>query len=763
MKIAVIAVHGVADQQPHETVNTVANLLLHMGPDGAPPRYRDFKTHELRIPHRKVRLVQPAPAVPGDDSENCQHQFLRGQLEKYEEPDPAATYQTIRTEGIRRGDAPDSEREVHIYEMYWADLSRLGNSFLTFFVELYQLLFHLSTVGAKTARFAAAQHPKMWSWFGFSGVIRLASHLLRLPVPIGNLFVLALVALAAAEQVDVSMPGLRAVIIAVPCVVLGIVVGVILRKAVSPRLWPSMLIVVMLVVGSAWLGLSRINKDCLCRLLYFEVWALLLMLLWMLLAAYEQRHPHAKKWGALLTLVASALLACRLWGSVDIIDACLWSSDILLKGIGPLWGVIILAAFLAWVFGLFAVWKTDTRSKSAAHRAVFTANLTTCLTGMLMLVINIALWGLVAQGARLGNRSGTYHTFSNISQLVDEHLQTVTILPGMATLLALMALLTLWAVWSIIPAVRAEMKTPRPDPRSSSWIGHSLTTAFRAMTLSGYLAIACFSILLLAIILFKPLHFQNSYLTEDHHKGIKLFQTFSWLILLFIIAPFFLKGFLVKLSAGFRQALDVALDVINYLRENPRDRTIRAQIFARYVSLLRYVCNWKSPLDGQGYDRIVIFAHSQGTIITVDLLRFLKVEPDPDLQLLATPDRIRLFTMGCPLRQLYGLRFPHIYDWARHNDTPAPAKGLLANRAPDPARLLSVGLWVNAYRSGDYVGRYLWRSEYDKDDDVYDPDIKLEDEAKTRREFCIGGGAHTHYWDKTTTEIVEELDRLIAL
>jgi hypothetical protein len=248
--------------------------------------------------------------------------------------------------------------------------------------------------------------------------------------------------------------------------------------------------------------------------------------------------------------------------------------------------------------------------------------------------------------------------------------------------------------------------------------------------------------------------------TWDKAKAATVFGSFSGFILLFLIAPFFLKRTIVKLSAGFRQGLDIALDVINYLRENPTDYTIRAQIFARYVSLLRYVCNWKSPIDGAGYDRIVIFAHSQGTMITVDLLRFLKVEPDPDLKWLAESDRIRLFTMGCPLRQLYGLRFPHLYGWARHAGNARPDSDLPADQPPDPKGLLSVDEWVNAYRSGDYVGRNLWRSE--KDADVYDLRAVVEDPQKTRREFCVGGGAHIHYWDKTAADIVEELDRLIS-
>ena len=88
------------------------------------------------------------------------------------------------------------------------------------------------------------------------------------------------------------------------------------------------------------------------------------------------------------------------------------------------------------------------------------------------------------------------------------------------------------------------------------------------------------------------------------------------------------------------------------------------------------------------------------------------------------------------------------------------------NTNPDPSELLGVKQWVNAYRSGDYIGRYLWRSP--KDDSLWNKvdfdnsSLSLsEDLAKMRREFCIGAGGHTHYWDETAPEIAYELDRLI--
>jgi hypothetical protein len=135
--------------------------------------------------------------------------------------------------------------------------------------------------------------------------------------------------------------------------------------------------------------------------------------------------------------------------------------------------------------------------------------------------------------------------------------------------------------------------------------------------------------------------------------------------------------------------------------------------------------------------------------------------------------------MGCPLHQLYGLRFPFLYGWAR-NEVPdnAPAPGPLPDigqgEAPRPASA-GVERWINAYRSGDYIGRYLWRGgkdsyrwepattdyEQEWDPPAGKPEFVSADKAGSRIEFCIGPGAHTHYWDHTGGLIAEVLDRII--
>jgi hypothetical protein len=137
---------------------------------------------------------------------------------------------------------------------------------------------------------------------------------------------------------------------------------------------------------------------------------------------------------------------------------------------------------------------------------------------------------------------------------------------------------------------------------------------------------------------------------------------------------------------------------------------------ARYVSLLRH-------LEREGYERIVVISHSQGTVITLDLLRYLKARHPAFLAQLAPID---LLTFGSPLRQLYAARFRGIYGWARN------------------ANLSDAGLasWGNGYGSGDYVGRNLWKGNLQ---------TLLQSTPPHKQgcyEFCTGALGHIHYFDK---------------
>jgi len=213
--------------------------------------------------------------------------------------------------------------------------------------------------------------------------------------------------------------------------------------------------------------------------------------------------------------------------------------------------------------------------------------------------------------------------------------------------------------------------------------------------------------------------------------------------------------------AGLRGGLDIALDVVNYLNPTPKEKTHRARILARYASLLRYIADWRDPADPTvGYSRIVILAHSQGSVISADILRALStsnVAAENGLEVIGADANadglpVRLFTMGSPLAQLYSARFPDLYCW----DTEADPR----------VKHSRLECWWNAYRSGDYVGRMLFRTEKKHKTDCYMPRLEYfqsKDGVNLPvKESCIGPGAHTQYWNESAPDVILDLDRLIA-
>ena len=235
-----------------------------------------------------------------------------------------------------------------------------------------------------------------------------------------------------------------------------------------------------------------------------------------------------------------------------------------------------------------------------------------------------------------------------------------------------------------------------------------------------------------------------------------------------------LGGQLSRRIPSLRGPLDVALDVDSHFREFPRTNIPRAHIFSRYAALLEHV-------RARGYDRIVVVSHSQGTVISSELLRFLssreQLAPTPqDKPLLyGSPlPPVNLLTLGCPLRQLYGARFPGLYAWVL-----AKNGAVFGPRAAD----IGVQRWMNAFCSGDYVGRWLWSDSGDDPElkhpmvntlasdafgrvDAYtgfDPMPPVEallDQAR-EVEVCLGLGAHTHYFERDQLTVAWMIDYLV--
>jgi hypothetical protein len=234
-KVAIIVVHGVSDQKPHESVHAIANLLLENESD-----FSAWAQESIRIPVQPMSkpepvldqvISQPGP-TPGsapeqevtsppdkiepsgvrknlnERGENILQELLNKDKKnpsekrfeklshdfscdffgyKSEDLKKKSTYDTVifKTQFGTQGD----NKEVHLYEMYWADLSRLGSGFIQFFSEFYQILFHLSLLGQQSIDLAALEHQN-GCWKFFSGLMGWAVRIITLPIPIFNLFLL---------------------------------------------------------------------------------------------------------------------------------------------------------------------------------------------------------------------------------------------------------------------------------------------------------------------------------------------------------------------------------------------------------------------------------------------------------------------------------------------------------------------------------------------------------------------------------------------
>lgn len=298
-------------------------------------------------------------------------------------------------------------------------------------------------------------------------------------------------------------------------------------------------------------------------------------------------------------------------------------------------------------------------------------------------------------------------------------------------------------VISLLSSILYELfpKRNKSEQQKSTRLGLWLDGGFSASKLAMWLMLI--SLFLIPIGILLPTEYVKNYL-PGFLLGDGLADSIG-AILVGSITIFTL--FRKNIFIGVQKALDIALDIDNWLKERPLKSNPRGLILLRYLALLR-------ELQQQNYLRIVFVAHSQGTVITADLLRYLdapckKRWEEQGLEELQQVPRY-LLTVGSPLRQLYSLRFPDLYDWVQNVS----------------AHDIGVSAWINGYCSGDYVGRYLWKSE--SDPQRYAPNLgdfveKLRVEGvRQQSEFCAGAGAHTHYFDQTFLPIGKVIDALVT-
>lgn len=816
-KVAIVVVHGVSDQQPCDSARTIANILLRTKKDDR-SRYSVWEERSIRIPvvpivkskterpqerfawlkldERMKRIrkhldstEQNGTKTTDEKINDSSHAFNYDYINEYDPKDlKSSYYDTICLKAYRD---EDRGREIDLYEMYWADLSRLGTGFVKVFSEFYQILFHLSALGKQTLDMAALEYPEntmLW----YSRLHGWAGRILSIPIPLLTLFML--VAAFLSLPGNIQNPYLSYLASSILSVLIIAFLGFALWKNSTklPLPWLSLPVITALLV----FGIHFLAKGFSYKLLAFEWLIVLAIPITILITRYSLRRPGANE----VALILGAPLICiAFWFLFGVEDSHYGITEVSFKLIEIIylllvafWLLFFLCYFFVVIFGglvLSPYWinkSNDSEEKKPARerikRANWTANISLWIPCVAFISVTEALWAVIASvGSPLlpheGNNEYEYPPsdwFINFFSLdrtaykATDFFDKLIVDPVFGIALVSIALVILLVAWSFWPSAYLEIRSPNSQSQideklsmnTGKWLNDGYKTVYDSIywisTLFAFVVIVYF-----VLNLWPGASLADSFIQFFNKNLIATTKVLALAVTGSASGLLVFGKRLNEFSLGIRNVIDLALDVDNYLRLHPKNDNPRSRIFSRYSSLLRYLFQ-KNSENCQQYDAVIIVAHSQGTVITADLLRFIQKEKRTDLKPKEIP--FYFFSMGSPLRQLYSVAFPHIYNWVT-NDRENKTVG------PEP-KTLGLRQWVNAYCSGDYVGRYLWRSRNNTTEELFKPSSSTEDKDKDKdksleqdgyREFCLGAGAHTHYWDGINDRVADEINLLIDM
>jgi hypothetical protein len=171
--------------------------------------------------------------------------------------------------------------------------------------------------------------------------------------------------------------------------------------------------------------------------------------------------------------------------------------------------------------------------------------------------------------------------------------------------------------------------------------------------------------------------------TPDNQVPPEVFFHAEW-VRLAVIA--FVTFFLFY-SHAITDGIKLVLDVVNHFTQPNKGYPVRARIEKRFDEIIDHLL---APGDKP---HLVIVAHSQGTVITLDaLMRHKWVD-----QILERAASLTLLTFGSPVSHVYQYYFPRLYPDLSETNLPEIANNPRVR-------------WVNAYRIDDYVGTYIENS-----------------------------------------------------
>src|SRR5258705_4152595 len=242
-RVAVIAVHGVADQEPGDSAEAITALLLSRSDGEAKSKtcYEAFQSRTIYVPVAPARaggvsadfvkaeltasgkgigekaMREEEPDKPGlremvtekfqeakpGYRETLQEGsqtpggadagliYMRSLLGAYPGQAGRQSYKTLRLEGRRCDAAGKPGPSVDVYEVHWADLSQLGSGPVRVFSALYQLVLHISELGRGALEDGFSEFGCGKRWTKLVKYQELAVRQLTVAIPLFNLVLLA--------------------------------------------------------------------------------------------------------------------------------------------------------------------------------------------------------------------------------------------------------------------------------------------------------------------------------------------------------------------------------------------------------------------------------------------------------------------------------------------------------------------------------------------------------------------------------------------
>lgn len=764
-KVAVVAIHGVGDPKPGDTASGLARLLV------AREGFR-HEGHEEWL----VR-VQPVPAGEAASHPDQAIRFQDKLLKQTQLPERDEIY-------VAHRHALDGPEKVDVIELHWGDLSGLTGAATRILSEMYTLGLRFSQLGRDAVRhhiasLGARPSPAL-QWLarfqhGSACMLTQPIVLLNVLLLMVSLWWMLCVALLG------TPPDFGTVHTLLGVVALGVLLVCLSYGAGARRLLLASAATTLFAMFAAW---GRAEAQVWVQsIAALALGAAFLVLYFRFLRFYDTLVRGSRVFGTAL-LVVTLLVVPIAWDrrmgypksipddSATVFPSATWAFitanvlEVVMLMLAFAWAVMGLTVGLTAILG----WRVRRRAgpRSETMRAIDTGRFGLFCSVSLFLLLTVGGW--VALQGPLGSAFGS-HTYypavghagqpQPIASVATVHFAET--LRGLSLVLVELAVLVFLAVSLLMPSVMAEVRPPKPGTDGTE-MGEWLTRTGRryALIVSG---VAFWGAMLMAVIVLLRLLSQMAWMDTVLFEGAP-----PWLRTGFAEA----NGFLADITNRFadfvkdgnasisaagagsmlgiisvasrlfgtfskvRVPVDIALDVDNHFREFPVRGTPRGRIAARMYSVLE-------AIREAGYDRIVIVAHSQGTVITADLLRYLRATQPGWWK--AMPE-IRLFTCGSPLRQLYASRFPALYRWTEDR-----LKGQVTGPS---ARALGVRRWTNAYCTGDYVGRWLWQDQAARPLHSMRPPGR-----QLHRQVCLGAGAHTHYYDLQMAQVAREVHALI--